>query len=109
MIDGLWIVRFQGPQGNGGGVVVLTNGKVLGGDGGFTYRGGFELKGDAFSAKVLVENFDSTVPNVIGIVGNFELLLEGKVQGEMIAATGALAAAPSAKIVVRLSKRCDLS
>ncbi len=42
MMDGLWIVQFHGPQGVGGGVVVLTRGQVLGGDSGFTYHGTYE-------------------------------------------------------------------
>ncbi len=39
LIDGLWAVQFQGPQGHGGGVVVLNRNQVLGGDRGFTYTG----------------------------------------------------------------------
>jgi len=34
MVEGFWIVQFQGPQGNGGGVAVFVNGKVFGGDSG---------------------------------------------------------------------------
>lgn len=94
MIEGLWSVQFQGPQGNGGGVVVLTGSKVFGGDSGFTYAGTYELSGDAFKAKVSVKNFDPNFNNVLGVRGNFELLLEGKVQGDSIVGTGALVTAP---------------
>ena len=105
MIEGLWTVQYFGPQGNSGGVIVLTNGRILGGDSGFYYIGSYELKGDVVKGKVSVKNFDPSIPNVIGVVGDFDLLIEGRVQGNSIEGTGALATAPSAKIVVRLMKR----
>jgi hypothetical protein len=108
MIEGLWIVEFHGPQGVGGGVVVLTNGQVLGGDSGFTYSGTYELTDNVLKAKVSVKNFDSAASNVLGIPGNFDLLIEGKVQGNDINGTGALANAPDSKMVVRLKKSTDL-
>jgi hypothetical protein len=108
MIDGLWIVQFHGPQGVGGGVVVLTKGQVLGGDSGFTYSGAYEFKDNLFTARVAVKNFDSSVPNVLGIPGDFDLLVQGKMQGDDINGTGALMKAPDSKIVVRLKKSVDL-
>ncbi len=104
MLDGLWIVQYHGPQGVGGGVVVFMKGQVLGGDSGFTYVGSYELKGDLLNAKVLVKNFDPNVPNVLGVPGNFDLVIEGKVKDDAIEGTGALATRPDTKIVVRLSK-----
>ena len=108
MIDGLWSVQFQGPQGHGGGAVVLTGGKVYGGDSGFTYAGSYELNGDAFKAKVTVKNFDPSFSSVFGSTGSFELVLEGKVQGDLIVGTGALVSAPTAKMSIRLTKRGGL-
>ncbi len=105
MLDGLWIVQYHGPQGVGGGVVVFMKGQVLGGDSGFTYVGTYELKGDLLKAKVSVKNFDASVPNVLGMPGNFELLIEGKFKNDTIDGTGALATHPDTKIVVRLSKQ----
>ncbi len=109
MTDGLWIVQFHGPQGVGGGVVVLTRGQVLGGDSGFTYSGTYELKDSVFKAKVSVKNFDSAIPNVLGILSDFDLLVEGTMAGDKINGTGALATHPDVKIVVRLAKFLSLS
>ena|ERR1039457_4646968 len=109
MIEGLWIVQYHGPQGTGGGVVVFVKGQVLGGDSGFTYSGSYDLTGELFKAKVEVKNFDPSIPNVIGLIGDFDLVLEGKVQGDTINGTGALANEPDAKIVFRLSKRRALA
>lgn len=108
MVEGLWIVRYYGPKGNGGGVVVLIRGQLLGGDSGFAYSGTYDLKDNLFSAKVLVKNFDPAIPNVLGVSGDFELLIEGKLQGDEISGTGALAKLPDSKIVVKLKKSADL-
>jgi hypothetical protein len=108
MVEGLWIVQFHGPFGNGGGVIVLVRGKVLGGDSGFTYSGTYEFKSDTFRARVLVKNFDSAVPNVLGIPGSLDLMIDAKMQGDGINGTAALVNAPDSKMVVRLKKYADL-
>lgn len=108
MVEGLWIVRYYGPQGNDGGVVVLVRGQVLGGDSGYTYSGTYDLKENLFTAKVLVKNFNPAIPNVLGFPGDFELLIEGKLQGDEISGTGALVKLPDSKIVVKLKKSVDL-
>jgi hypothetical protein len=109
IIEGLWIVQFHGSQGVGGGVVVLTANRVLGGDSAYVYSGVYELKGSAFQAKVFVKNFDPAIGNVLGIPGDFQLLIDAKLQGDEITGTGALAKAPDSKIVVRLKKETDLT
>jgi len=108
MIDGLWIVQFHGPHGVGGGVAVLTKGQILGGDSGFTYDGTYELKEDSLKARVAVKNFDSSIPNVLGVPGNFDLLVDGVFRGDEFTGTGALAIAPDSKMVIRLKKSVSL-
>src|SRR5277367_711956 len=108
MFDGLWIVQFHRPPGVGGGVAVFTKGQILGGDSGYTYVGTYEVNDNLLQGKVLVKNFDSAVPNVLGIPGDFELVLDAKVQGNEMSGTGALVKMPDSKIVVKLKKRVDL-
>jgi hypothetical protein len=108
MLDGLWSVQYYGPQGSGTTVVVLTDGHVVGGDNGFVYLGSYEAKDGAFRAKVSVRNFDASVPNVIGVVGDFNLIIDGTIEGGNVSGTAHLADIPSAKMVVRLTKRADL-
>src|ERR1700721_969779 len=93
VIDGLWTVEFHGPVGVGGGVVVFIKGQVLGGDSGYAYNGSYELKDNILKARVSVNNFNSGLPNAFGIPGDFDLLVEGKMQGDAISGTGALAKA----------------
>jgi hypothetical protein len=109
MVDGLWTVLYFGPHGEGGGVVVLNKGRVLGGDSGFFYEGSYEVIDGVFRGRVSVKNFVNTVPNVIGIVGDFDLLMDVKIEGNSMKGTGALATAPDAKIAVLLTKRTNLS
>jgi hypothetical protein len=109
MIEGLWIVQFHGPHGVGGGVVVLTANRLLGGDSAYVYSGSYELNGNAFKGNALIKNFDPAIGNVLGIPGDFALIIEGTVQGNEITGTGALAKAPESKIVVRLKKEADLT
>lgn len=97
-------MKYYGPAGDGGGVVVFTKGKVLGGDSGFTYVGSYELDGDVLKAKVSATNFDPNIPSVLGVPGNHDLLIEGKITNDNIEGTGALASYPDTKIVVRLSR-----
>jgi len=42
MVEGFWIVQYEGAQGNGGGVAVFMRGRVLGGDTGFIYTGTYQ-------------------------------------------------------------------
>jgi hypothetical protein len=102
MIDGLWIVTYHGPAGVGSGVVVFTKGQVLGGDSGFAYVGTYEEKGDTLKAKVSTTQFDPNVPSVLGVPGNHDLLIEGKIKNGIIDGTGAMVTHPDSKIVVQL-------
>jgi hypothetical protein len=108
VLDGLWIVQYHGPGGVGGGVVVFSKGQVLGGDSGFAYVGNYELKGDALKAKVTATQFDPNIQSVLGVPGNHDLLIEGKVANDTIEGTGALATHPDTKIVVRLRRHYKL-
>jgi|ERR1700683_40139 len=108
MQEGLWTVQFQGPNGWGGGAVVLTKGQALGGDAGFTYIGTYEVTGDTIRGRIAVKNYDPSVQSVLGVRGDFELLLEGKVQGDSITGMGTMANSPNARIAMRLTKRENL-
>jgi hypothetical protein len=102
VVDGLWIVQYHGPAGVGGGVVVFTKGQVLGGDSGFAYVGSYEEKGDGLKARVSATQFDANIPSVLGVPGDHDLLIEGKIKNDTIEGTGALVTHPDSKIVVRL-------
>jgi T3SS negative regulator,GrlR len=108
MVEGFWIVQYEGMQGNGGGVVMFMKGKVLGGDTGYTYTGSYQTQGQSLKAQVLVRNFLPNVPNVTGVVGDFELTIDGKLEGDVIRASGSVTSAQTAGIALKLTKRADL-
>jgi len=107
MVEGFWIVQFQGPQGNGGGVAVFTKGKIFGGDSGFSYIGTYE-GGPVVKARVLVHQFDAAVPNVLGMEGDFELNVTATVKDNVMTGTAMVAGQPQRSLGVKLEKKSNL-
>jgi hypothetical protein len=108
MVEGFWIVQYEGIQGNGGGVVVFMKGRVLGGDTGFIYTGSYKTDEQTISAQVSVRNFLPEVPNVLGVQGDLELALQGTVAAQVIRASASLANGGGAGLVLKLTKVSDL-
>lgn len=109
MVEGFWIVQFEGvPGGSGGGVAALTKGQIFGGDTGYTYLGSYHADQTSIKARVTVHNFLPGVPNVLGVAGDFELSIAGTVQGDVIKGSASVAQAPGKGLAVRLTKRGTL-
>lgn len=108
MVEGFWIVQYEGMQGNGGGVAMFTKGHVFGGDTGYTYLGSYTTHGNSVNARVMVRNFIAGVPSVVGIAGDFELSIDGVIEGNTIKGTGSLVGVQKPGIAVKLSKRADI-
>ncbi|PYV01223.1 MAG: hypothetical protein DMG26_14035, partial [Acidobacteria bacterium] len=81
-------MQYEGIQGNGGGVVVFLKGHVLGGDNGFSYNGRYKTDEKESSARVLIRNFLPEVASVLGVQGDFELILNGTATGQVIKSLG---------------------
>ena len=109
MVEGFWIVQYEGMKGNGGGVAMFIKGQVFGGDTGYTYLGSYKTQGDSVNANVKVRNFLPDIPSVLGVVGDFELNIEGTRTGDVIKATGSLPKEDrSVGIALKLTKVADL-
>ncbi|HXJ93076.1 MAG TPA: GrlR family regulatory protein [Terriglobia bacterium] len=108
MVEGFWIVQYEGVQGNGGGVVIFLKGHVLGGDTGFIYTGTYQTDEKTISARVLVRNFLPGIASVLGVQGDFELTLKGTVEGQTIKAGASVANQQVAGLVVKLTRVSDL-
>jgi hypothetical protein len=106
MVEGFWIVQFEGMKGGGGGVVLFLKGRVFGGDSAYTYSGTYKTEGSSLKARVLVHNFVPNIASVVGVVGDFELMIDGTVEGDVIHGHGSLPQV--AGIVLKLTKRADL-
>jgi hypothetical protein len=107
MIDGFWTVHFEAGGNRGAGVVVLTNGKIFGGDSGFTYTGSYSLTGDTMTAEVKAQNFEPTVPSLLGLSA-YTLNLRGNVTGDVISGQAISPARPGMSLNLRLQKRSTL-
>jgi hypothetical protein len=103
MVEGFWIVQYEGMQGSGGGVAMFIKGKVFGGN-----LGTYTTQGNSVQARVMVRNFIAGIPSVVGITGDFELSIDGMVEGNVIKGTGSLVGVQRPGIAVKLSKRADI-
>ena len=107
MVEGFWIVQYEGVAGNGGGVAIFMRGKVLGGDTGYIYTGTYKTDETNLVASIQVKNFLPQVPSVLGFAGDFELSIEGKVAGTQIRGTASRVGQPGG-ILVKLTRVSDL-
>jgi hypothetical protein len=108
MIEGLWIVQYEGLQGNGAGVAVFVNGRVLGGDTGYTYEGAYTVQDNMVTARIHVGNFLPNIPNVLGVRGDFDLQIRAPLGDDVIQGTMSLVGHPGMNVAVRLTRKADL-
>ena len=107
-MEGLWTLEFGSNVGLfGGGVVVLENGKVMGGDGGYFYLGEFVINGSQFRATIKVSPFIEGYESVFRTLGQ-TLTLE--LLGSRTDATHAVAQGhpvdrPELTLGVKMTKR----
>ena len=104
MVDGFWIVEYEGKQGLGGGVAVFIKGHVFGGDSGSTYMGTFTESAKTIKARLRIHNYAPAVVNVTGIEGDYDLDLVGTVEGDIIKATGSPVDYRSEGLILQLTK-----
>lgn len=108
MIDGFWILKILPPPVTSGGVAVFINGKVFGGDSGFTWVGSYTVRDQLIKARVLVHHFDPDIQSILGLEGDYEMHLSGAVDGNCITGTAMVAGQPQHTLAIRLDKRAEL-
>lgn len=108
MIDGLWILTIQPPPVTSGGVVIFINGKIFGGDNGFTWVGSCAVSDNTIRGRVNVHNFDPDIKSVLGVSGDYEMRFSGTLDGETITGTAMIANQPQHSLSLRLTKRANL-
>lgn len=107
-IEGLWILKFAAGQLTGSGVVVFANSKLFGGETGFYYLGSYEADGRIFKARVVVRNFDPSMPSGFGINGDYEMDVSGILQGDEMTGTAVVSGHPQYSLGVRAVKKANL-
>jgi len=108
MIEGLWILQIQPPPMASGGIVVFINGKVFGGDNGFTWVGTYIERDSLIKGRVHVHNFDPAVQSVLGVPGDYDMHFSGNLQGDTIIGTAMIANQPQHSLAIRIEKRAPL-
>jgi|SRR5690606_1867458 len=109
MLNGLWSLAFRTPINWGGGAIVIQDGRVLGGDGGFTYIGNISEAGGKLKGSVSVKHVNTNWPPLIPGLPSYELSVEGSVQGDSFTLHGTVVGVPVApKLVIEGKKQVAL-
>ena len=110
MYDGLWIIEFESMiQHYGKGILVLNNGRLLGGDDGYYYHGTYRMIDNRFEGTATVIKHDPNSISVFGNIGHFEITLVGEITGDyQFKAVGNIMNNPEAKITITGIKKVDI-
>lgn len=103
-IEQLWSLEFvSGLSSEGGGVVVLEKGKIIGGDNNYFYIGSYDLCDNNFNATIDVKHYHGPYNPIFGKKSD-ELIvkLTGAYDEEEMLLTGHILEDPSIEIHVRL-------
>ncbi len=108
MVEGFWIVQFMGLHGNGGGVVILNEGKVFGGDSGYTYIGTYREETGKLTCVVRVSKFLGSFISVLGVEGDYDLQMVTNIHDNEMQGIMSVVGMPDLQLAVKLTKRSDL-
>jgi hypothetical protein len=104
--NGSYSAWFRTPQGEGTGVVVLNDGKMIGGDTVIAYTGSYVEEGDKFTASITTERHTQGQPSVFGI-DEIDLTLTGKSTPTTASCTGTAKQAPGLTFEATLIRMAD--
>lgn len=104
--NGKYTAWFRTAQGEGMGVVELTDGKVSGCDTVIAYTGSYAQQGDAFTATIATHRHSEGQPSVFG-VDNVDLTLTGKSTGLVASCSGTSRQAPGLTFEATLVRIAD--
>jgi len=111
MLDALWSVRFiSNSMSTGAGVIIIKNGKIVGGDSQYYYIGELTLTDDIVNAEVTA-TIHTRIPgleSVFGQIDSFVLGLSGKAKPKEINLTGTMLGSPTATINIVCTRLTDL-
>jgi hypothetical protein len=101
---GLWTAEFSTGSDAGAGVVVFTDGKVLGGDNRYYYDGTYSQQGAFLHGEIVAKHYSGPPRNVFGSFSSVRLILEGSIGGDLIVAYGYDPSAPQRRLSIRLRR-----
>ena len=111
-MNGLWTVEFISTLGRGGsGVIVLNDGRLLGGDAGYYYVGQYTVEDDnnAIRGEVVVTRFEENHISVFGNRDEFSLQFRGDIRNDsLFEGAASLVDSPDQQMRMKCRKKEDL-
>ncbi|SDG85625.1 T3SS negative regulator,GrlR [Pseudomonas flavescens] len=91
MVSGIYEVEFKSSMPDeGGGLIVIKDGSVNGGDEHFLYRGTIQGEGDSVTANIQVSQWKSGNTSIVG-ASSFTVELKGSLTSEHLHLSGSAA------------------
>ncbi|HHT9106914.1 MAG TPA: hypothetical protein ACFYD7_13740 [Candidatus Wujingus californicus] len=104
--NGLWTIEFISTMNRfGAGVLVLNNGRLLGGDNGYYYSGSYVVEGNNVRANVDIIRFNKNIISVFGDVDQYSLTFAGQIKPDSVEAVASFG---NTKIRITCKKKVDL-
>jgi hypothetical protein len=103
-VNGLWLAEFSTQDSQGSGVIVLLNGRALGGDAHYYYAGSYSLNGAQVSGSLSVTHYSGPLNNVFGPLRSLTLSLSGAAGHDLIVLSGVDKAFPEMLATFRLRR-----
>ena len=109
VLEQLWSVEFVSGLGSeGGGVVVLEKGKILGGNDHYFYVGSYDLMHNMFNATIDVKHYYGANNPIFGNLKEFILKLKGKIDEDEMLLVGNMLEDSSREFHVRLKYHAEV-
>src|SRR3990167_1716904 len=110
MFNGLWTIEFISTMNRfGAGVLVLNNGRLLGGDNGYYYLGNYDVNDDNIRGTVAIIRFNKNVVSVFGDIDQFSLTFAGQIKPDSVEAVASFDNTPDLQIRIICKKKVNLS
>ena len=109
-IEGIWTIEIYGLYGwERKGILVLEDGRIVGGGNAHYTMGSYELTGQQFNARMKLHYYVAT-PVLFGEAADeITLILEGMLKKEVISGSIGRPDKPEQELPVRMLKRMDLT
>ena len=104
--NGSYSAWFRTPQGEGTGIIVISDGQLTGGDTVIGYHGSYAQDDDSFTATITTRRHTQGQPSVFGI-DNVDLTLSGKSTSTTASGSGTAKQAPGLRFEVTLIRIDD--
>lgn len=109
MIEALWSVEFvANTHSVGSGVVVVENGKVLGGDAQYFYVGHCNIENGTVRATADITHYSGPINSVFGTLKTFRISVSGRLHHDAFTLNGCVEGMPSLRIDIRFTRRAEL-